>query len=96
VEGFCGGAVIPLGEAGRPAQELHVPLAHQSALAGVLLAAALIRSALGADPPITSASRLNVLQPVGTALTQPIRPRRDGRCLCDDPVFCRRYRAKYP
>jgi Prokaryotic E2 family C/ThiF family len=96
VEGFCGGAVIPLGEAGRPPQELHVPLAHQSALAGVLLAAALVRSALGADPPITSATRLNMLQGVGSDLTQPVQPRRDGRCLCDDRVFCDRYLAKYP
>ena len=39
-EGFCGGAVIPLGDLGRPANDVHVPLAHQSALAGVLLAAA--------------------------------------------------------
>ncbi len=95
VEGFCGGAVIPLGEAGRPPQDLHVPLAHQSALAGVLLAAALVRSALGADPPITSATRLNVLQGVGANVAQPIRAVRDGRCLCDDPVFRDTYRAKY-
>lgn len=94
VEGFCGGAVIPLGEAGRPPQDFHVPLAHQSAVAGVLLAAALVRSALGADPPITSATGLNVLEAVGTDLAQPMRGRRDGRCLCDDVVFCEAYRAK--
>jgi hypothetical protein len=95
VEGFCGGAVIPLGEAGRPPQDLHVPLAHQSALAGVLLAAALVRSALGADPPVTSATRLDVLHRVGSDLNQPVQPRRDGRCLCDDSVFRGRYLAKY-
>ena len=32
-EGFCGGAVIPSGTLGTPRQEVHVPLAHQSALA---------------------------------------------------------------
>lgn len=95
VEGFCGGAVIPLGEAGLPPEDLHVPLAHQSALAGVVLAAGLVRSALGADPPITSATRLNILQSVGTDLSQPVRARRDGRCLCDDPVYASRYRAKW-
>ena len=41
-EGFCGGAVIPLGDPERPANDVHVPLAHQSALAGVLLAAAAV------------------------------------------------------
>ena len=84
VEGICGGAVIPLGEAGRPPQDIHVPLSHQSALAGILLAAALIRSALGGDPPGTTATRIDVLHAVGTHLAQPVRARRDGRCLCDD------------
>ena len=45
-EGFCGGAVIPLGDLGRPANDVHLPLAHQSALAGVLLAAAGVRMGL--------------------------------------------------
>lgn len=95
VEGFCGGAVIPLGSAGHPPQDVHVPLAHQSALAGVLLAAAVVRSALGADPPTTCASRVNVLRQVGVDLRQPVLAARDGRCICDDPVFCATYRAKY-
>src|SRR5262249_8213226 len=47
VEGVCGGGLIPLGTIGMPRQELHVPLAHQSALAGVLLAAALLGRASG-------------------------------------------------
>src|ERR1700738_2134717 len=42
-EGFCGGALIPLGELGTPRQDVHVPLAHQSALSGLLLAAAAVR-----------------------------------------------------
>lgn len=96
VEGFCGGVVIPLGEAGRPPQDLHVPLAHQSAFAGVLLAAALVRSVLGGDRSTTSASRLNVLHRVGSRLSQPIRANRDGRCLCDDEDFRTQYLAKYP
>ena len=95
VDGFCGGAVIPLSQVGRPPEDLHVPLAHQSALAGVLLAAALVRSSLGGDPTITTASRINVLAPVGVALAQPIRARRDGRCLCDDPIFRATHERKY-
>jgi hypothetical protein len=95
VEGVCGGAVIPLGEAGRPPQDIHVPLAHQSALAGILLAAAFIRSLLGGDPPIATATRLDVLKPVGAYLAQPIQARRDGRCLCDDSIFSDRYISKY-
>jgi Prokaryotic E2 family C/ThiF family len=96
VEGFCGGAVIPMGAAGRPPQELHVPLAPQSALSGVLLAAALVRSTIGADPSTTSATRIDVLKPLGSNLAQPMRRRGDGRCLCDDPEFLNRYVDKYP
>lgn len=95
VEGFCGGAVLPLSTVGSPPQELHVPLAHQSALAGVLLAAALTRSALDGDPSITSATRINVLRRLGSEVTHPVRARRDGRCLCDDPIFRTQYNRKY-
>lgn len=95
VEGFCGGAVIPIGEAGSPPEELHVPLAHQSTLAGILLAATFVRSNLGSDPNITSTTRINVLRNVGSHLAQPIRARRDGRCICDDTTFQHRYQSKY-
>jgi hypothetical protein len=95
VEGICGGAVIPLGEAGHPSQDIHVPLSHQSALAGILLAATLIRSALGGDPPGTTATRIDVLHAVGTHLAQPVQAQRDGRCICDDPVYKDQYAAKY-
>ena len=63
-EGFCGGAVIPLGDLGRPANDVHVPLAHQSALAGVLLAAAGVRMGLsgGVDSFV---AQYDVLKPPG-------------------------------
>lgn len=97
VEGFCGGAVIPLGDAGRPrmeARDVHVPLAHQSALAGVLLAASLLSRAVtsGEEAGVT---RIDVLRAVGVGTTQPLRARRDGRCICDDPDYVARWRAKW-
>jgi hypothetical protein len=98
VEGFCGGAVIPVGEAGQlhqAAQDIHVPLAHQSALAGVLLGAALVRHSEDEDDTLTHVTRLDVLKPVGRFLRQPLRARRDGRCICDDSDFVAAYAAKY-
>jgi Prokaryotic E2 family C/ThiF family len=98
VEGFCGGQVIPLGQAGKlanDAQEMHVPLAHQSALAGVLLAAALIRRVIEGVPELTSVTRIDVMRPLGSHVTQPLRARRDGRCICDDQDFNAAYAAKY-
>lgn len=93
--GFCGGAVIPVSEAGRPPQDLHVPLAHQSALAGLLLAASLLGSTRGADPAVTRVSRVNVLRAVGEDLARPMPAVRDGRCLCDDLDFVAAYERKY-
>src|SRR5260370_8948893 len=55
-EGFCGGAVIPLGAVGTPRQEVHVPLAHQSALARLLLTAAAGPTSLRLQPPGTGVS----------------------------------------
>ena len=41
-------------------QELHVPLAHQSALAGVLLAGALVRRAVGKRAEATITTRIDI------------------------------------
>ena len=94
-EGFCGGAVIPLGAAGFPRQEVHVPLAHQSALSGVLLAAAAVRQALGLNKIGTHVTRINVLAPLGEFITQPAAKHPSGVCICQDPDYVAVYRSKY-
>ena len=95
VEGVCGGALVPLDRVGVPDQELHVPLAHQSALAGVLLAARFIRMAAGDGPTQTMVTRLNVMRRIAERPTQPMAKREDGACLCQDPVFATRYEQKW-
>lgn len=93
VEGVCGGALIPLG-AGLPRQELHVPLAHQSAFAGILLAGALFRHGiLGVEEP-TTVTRIDVIGALGEYLTQPAMKSSD-RCICADSDFLEVYEAKY-
>lgn len=87
VEGLCGGAVIPLGKLGQPRQDLHVPLAHQSALAGVLLAAALVRRIETPEAAATQVTRINVLRPLGQDLTQVAAAAGDGRCICEDEDY---------
>ena len=93
-EGFCGGAVIPLGEPGTPANDVHVPLAHQSALAGVLLAAAGVRMALSGrvDSVVT---RYDVLKPQERFLVHPVAKHPRGRCICQDADYRDVYRSKY-
>jgi len=95
VEGFCGGAVIPIGDAGSPRQEVHVPLAHQSALAGILLASAVVRKALGLTRTGTEVTRLNILQPVSLYATQPAAKDPRGICICQDNDYREAYKRKY-
>ena len=93
-EGFCGGAVIPLGDAGRPVNEVHVPLAHQSALAGVLLAAAGVRVGLSGhvDSVIT---QYDVLKPQERFQVYPAGKHAGERCICQDEDYREVYRGKY-
>ena len=93
-EGFCGGAVIPLGEPGRPANEVHVPLAHQSALAGVLLAAAGVR--IGLSGRVDSVvAQYDVLKPQERFQVYPAAKPPGERCICQDADYREVYRRKY-
>jgi Prokaryotic E2 family C/ThiF family len=95
VEGFCGGAVIPLGAVGTPRQEVHVPLAHQSALAGLLLAAAAVRQALGLNLAGTQVTRIDIMRPLGPYLSQPAAKDQRGICICQDADYREVYKRKY-
>lgn len=94
VEGFCGGAVIPLGEIGSPRSDVHVPLAHQSALAGVLLAAAAVRNVLGGVGG-SRITQLDVLKALPAQLTRPAAKSGSGRCICQDADYQGAYKQKY-
>ncbi len=98
VEGICGGGIISLGEAGHAPRELQVPLAFQSALAGVLLAAEAVRDVL-ADRPRrkTSVRRIDVLRPLcnPTPSPQPALKAGTRRCICEDHDFILAYQEKY-
>ena len=93
-EGFCGGAVIPLGEVGEPTNDVHVPLAHQSAMAGVLLAAAGVRMALGENKG-SIVAQYDVLKPQERFQVYPAAKDPKGRCLCQDADYLAVYRKKY-
>ena len=96
VEGICGGGIIPLGEAGPAPRDLQVPLAFQSALAGVLLAAETVLDVLtdGARRK-TLLRRMDVLRPLGDPSPQPALKAGTGTCICEDHDFVAAYRAKY-
>lgn len=87
--------ILPLGAVGRPRQDVHVPLAHQSALAGVLLASAACRIGTGDVPDVTTVSRLHVMRPVGNRVAEPARAANAGRCICEDADFREAFRRAY-
>lgn len=96
VQGICGGGLISLGSTGAPRQELHVPLAHQSALAGILLAAALARRSILPGQEGTEITRLNILNRMSEYPTQPALRAGSGLCICEDRDYLTAFRAKYP
>ena len=96
VDGVCGGGIIPLGDVGPAPRELQVPLAFQSALAGVLLAAEAVSDVLRAGAQRrTLVRQLDLLRPLGDPSPRPALKARTGTCICEDQDFVSAYRAKY-
>lgn len=97
-EAVCGGAVFKLSD-GKQQGAAEVPLAFQSALAGVMLAAELIAHASGLRPqPLRPKTIINLLQPLGTVLSYPVAKGRPGspiRCICEDGDYLAAYSQKY-
>ena len=93
--GLCGGELVPLERLGAPRADVHVPLAHQSALAGVVLAAQLARFGTDAPPELTDIVRLNVMRPLGVALRQKHGADTTGRCICRDADYVAVYDTQY-
>ncbi len=86
-EGICGGALLALNVGSAP-REVLVPLAHQSALAGVMLATQLIVAATPALAELRPASvegRYDVLAGLPQVLARPRA--RTPDCICSDPVY---------
>lgn len=94
-EGVCGGALIS-DRIGELPQEVAVPLAHQSALAGIMLAAQVVCARiqeLRSLRPASIEGRLDVLSGLPQVVGRP-RQRTEG-CICVDPDYVRRYREKW-
>ncbi|HYG29405.1 MAG TPA: E2 ligase fold family C protein [Allosphingosinicella sp.] len=93
-QAVCGGALLKLG-ADLSGQGVAVPMAHQSALAGVMLAAAWVVDSARQETPEASESTINLLRPLGEYIVRPSRKRSGERCICQDADFIEAYRQKY-
>jgi hypothetical protein len=96
-EGICGGAILPVGATGSPRVDVHVPLAHQSALAGILLGARCVAHAMdGSSRRDRLITRVNVMRPVNSRfMTQSAAKDPRGICICQDADWVRSFRRKY-
>lgn len=95
-EALCGGVVLNLGGKVGSESRTEVPMAFQSAMAGILLASELVihASALR-DQPLPCRTEIDILRPLGTRLNSPASKHPSGRCICQDPAYRKTYRAKY-
>ena len=101
-EAICGGVILRLAHdrCGGPNRDragyVDVPMAFQSALAGIMLAAELVADAAGLRAEETpSTTRINLLRPLAAYLSVPAAKHRSGRCICQDADYVTAYYAKY-
>lgn len=90
----CGGLVLGLGT---DSQLTETPMAFQSALAGIMLAAELVVDVSGGrQQPLPTVTRLNLLRPFNWRLHEKEQKHDSQRCICQDADFQRAYAATYP
>jgi hypothetical protein len=94
-EALCGGVVLRLQTAAARTAVTEVPMAFQSALAGVLLAASIVGDAAGLAAPAGTKAVINLLRPLGEHLTVPVAKHPSGRCLCQDPEYLDAYARRH-
>lgn len=94
LEGICGGAVITLAKGGNRVQRNEVPMAFQSAFAGILLAADLVAERLVLRPRLATKTQINLMTALAPFPSNGQAKAR--RCFCTDADFIVAYDAKYP
>ncbi len=90
----CGGLLLKLTD-GQQGSAATVPMAFQSALAGIMLAAEVLKHASGRYESAMTMTRINLLRPLASHLDDPRARDTTGRCICCDEDFKRAYREKY-
>lgn len=90
VEAICGGAVMAFGS-NQAGSQAEVPMAFQSALAGILLAAELMVK----RDMVLNITQLDLLRPFPDTPSHPSRKSSRLTCICADEDFKAAYRRKY-
>lgn len=90
----CAGTLVPT-QVGQLMREVIVPLAHQSALAGIMLATQILvanNPELAARRPAEQQMRMDVLRPQGP---RPLMVGRVAGCICNDRQYLETHRARW-
>jgi hypothetical protein len=94
-KGVCGGMVMALRE-GETMRRAEVPMAFQSAFAGVLLAADTYADLAGLREPLPTRTQINLLTTLPVFSPSDTVPKSShGRCVCADTDFIEAYVSRY-
>lgn len=92
-EGICGERIISLRKQG---QDLEVPLAHESVLAGILQAAEIVIESMQLRKnTIEPLTKIDLLRPLHPYIREYEDKNYAGLCICTDEVFIDRYKEKW-
>jgi hypothetical protein len=86
-KGICGGIVLS-----NQGVRIQVPMAFQSAMAGIMLAAEIVKLRRLSNPDVVT-TKLNLLRPLGKYVNE--RENKKANCICQDGDYISRYRQKY-
>ena len=87
-EGICGGRILAT-----KTGAVEVPMAFQSAMAGIMLAAEIVKNRRGISSDWVT-TKLNLLRPIGSFLSERQEKSRFGNCICQDEDFIAAYKTK--
>lgn len=94
-EAACGGVLLQFGAEDKGHEAL-VPLAHQSALAGILLASEIVKTSLGLiskKSPVEA--QLDIISQPKDYILFPREKTTNPKCICTDPDYLAVYKEKY-
>lgn len=95
---ICGGVILEVSKVDNKIQNVDAPLAFQSAMAGILLAAEIVKHSIGSDDKQEQRTDFYHLSPIKDGLNpfhRMIEKDKTGRCICGDDDFVKRYKEKW-
>ena len=94
----CGGVILKLGGDFGSGNNCYaeVPLAFQSAFAGIMLAAELVIHAGNLrGKPVYTTTKIDLLRPLKKHLNQPALKEPNSNCICQDEYYIKSYKSKF-